>query len=75
MTNHSTNRGRIWPNDQKENNNHPDFKGSLNIKGEEFLISAWKQKGGSNPEAPSLSFSLQPKAKVAVEQAKDYVVI
>ena len=70
----NTNRGQIWPNEQKGKDTQPDFKGSLNVKGEEFWISAWKQKGGANPKAPSLSFSVQKKDETAKQQPKDYVV-
>ena len=74
MNYRNTNRGQIWPNDRKEKETQPDFKGSLNIEGEEYLVSAWKQKEGTNPKAQSLSFSVRPKAKFVIEQAKDYVV-
>ena len=74
MNYNNTNRGQIWPNDRKEKDTQPDFKGSLNVKGEEFWISAWKQKGRENPDTPSLSFSVQPKDLTTKEQAKDYVV-
>jgi hypothetical protein len=70
----NTNRGQVWPNERKEKDTHPDFKGSLNVKGEEFVISAWKQKGGTNPKAPSLSFSVKPKDETKRQQPKDYVV-
>ena len=70
-----TNQGQIWPNHQKEKETQPDFKGSLNVKGEEFWISAWKQKGSANPKSMTLSFSVQPKNKQLREPAKDYVVI
>ena len=70
----NTNRGQIWPNDRKEKDAQPDFKGSLNIKGEEFWISAWKQKGGANSDIMSLSFSVRPKEEAMIEPAKDYVV-
>ena len=70
----NTNRGQIWPNEQKENHTHPDFKGSLNVKGEEFWISAWKQKGAEDPEVPGLSFFVQPKSEGMTGPAKDYVV-
>ena len=70
----NTNRGQIWPNEQKENDKHPDFKGSLNVKGEEFWISAWKQKGVEDSEASMLSFSVQSKSQGVMEPAKDYVV-
>ncbi len=71
----NTNQGQIWPNDRKEDDTHPDFKGSLNVKGEEYWISAWKQKGGPNPEKMTLSFSVQPKDNLPKEQPKDYVEI
>ncbi len=67
-----TNQGQIWPNHQKENETQPDFKGSLNVKGEEFWISAWKQKGSANPKSMTLSFSVQPKNEQLREPAKDY---
>ena len=57
----NTNRGQIWKNDKKETENHPDFKGSINIDGKEYWLSGWKRKAGANPKAPALSLSVQPK--------------
>jgi len=57
----NTNRGSIWKNDDKENDKHPDFKGSLNVGGVEYWVSAWKRKPDANPKAPALSFSVKPK--------------
>ena len=68
------NRGRIWSNECKAKATQPDFKGSLNVKGEEFLISAWKQEGNANSDILNLSFSVQPKKKTMRQPAKDYVV-
>lgn len=70
----NTNRGRIWSNECKQKATHPDFKGSLNVKGEEFWISAWKQKGDANSDTLNLSFSVRPKDETVIEPAKDYVV-
>ncbi len=75
MNNGNTNRGQIWPNEQKEKDTQPDFEGSLNVKGEEFWISAWKKKGSENNKSPVLSFSVRPKDKPTIEQAKDYIVM
>jgi len=69
----NTNRGRIWSNECKAKATHPDFKGSLNVKGEEFLISAWKQKGDASSDMLNLSFSVRPKEESMIEPAKDYV--
>jgi len=56
-----TNRGQIWPNDKKETDKHPDFKGSVNVEGVEYWVSAWKRAPDANPKAPSLRFSIQKK--------------
>jgi hypothetical protein len=74
MSYSNTNRGQIWSNDRKKNDTHPDFKGSVNIKGEEYSISAWEQQGGARPGKLSLSFSVEPKNETRIEAAKDYVV-
>lgn len=74
MSYSNTNRGQIWSNDRKRNDTHPDFKGSVNVKGEEYSITAWKQKGRANPGKLSLSFSVQPKDETRIGPAKDYVV-
>ena len=74
MNHSNTNRGKIWPNQQKGKDIQPDFKGSLNVRGEEFRISAWQRNDGTNPKAPSFAFSVQPKSEKTKEQPKDYVV-
>ncbi len=57
----NTNRGSIWKNDDKESDKHPDFKGSLNVEGVEYWVSAWKRKPDASAKAPALSFSIKPK--------------
>lgn len=57
----NTNRGAIWKNDDKREDNHPDFKGSINVDGVEYWVSAWKRKEGAAAKAPALSFSVKPK--------------
>ena len=61
MSYDNTNRGQIWKNDKKEKDTHPDFKGSVNVEGVEYWVSAWKRKPDAHPKAPALSFSIQPK--------------
>lgn len=59
----NTNRGQIWPNEDKtaETPTWADFKGTLDVDGQEFWVSAWKRKPDANPKAPSLSFSIKRK--------------
>ncbi len=66
-----TNRGQIWKNDRKESERHPDFKGSLNVEGKDYWVSAWLRSAEANPRAPSLRFSITAKDEVQAEGIKD----
>jgi hypothetical protein len=57
----NTNRGQIWKNDDRKSETHPHFKGSMNIAGVEYWVSAWTRKPDANPKAPSLTFSFSKK--------------
>jgi len=57
----NTNRGAIWKNRDKTEDKHPDFKGSLNVNGVEYWVSAWKRKEGDASNKPALSFQIKPK--------------
>lgn len=59
MTNYdNTDRGVLFKNDRKASENHPDYKGSINVAGEEFWLSAWIKEGG---KGKFMSLSIQPK--------------
>jgi len=72
MSYDNTNRGQLWGNDKKEKDTHPDFKGSINVEGKEYWLSAWKRKPDANPKAPALSFSIQSKDE-AYQKAENAV--
>ena len=38
---HKENRGSLFPNEKKDTEMHPDFKGSINVAGEEYWVSMW----------------------------------
>jgi len=61
----NTNRGAIWKNDDRKSDKHPQYKGSINVAGVEYWLSAWVGNK-DNAKAPALSFSVQAKE----EQAK-----
>ena len=54
----NTNRGVLFKNDRKETERHPEYKGSINVDGQEFWLSAWVKDGKSGK---FMSLSIQPK--------------
>ena len=69
MAHDNTNRGAIWKNRDKKEDKHPDFKGSLNVNGVEFWVSAWKRKESDPNNRPALSFTIKPKDEKASASA------
>ncbi len=57
----NTNRGAVWKNDKKTTENHPDFRGDINIEGVEYWVSGWKRKQGANPNSPAMSLAVTKK--------------
>lgn len=55
----NTNRGALFKNDRKQQDNHPDYTGSLNVKGQEFFLDAWLKK--SKDGKTFMSVSVKPK--------------
>lgn len=54
----NTNRGALFVNNRKEKDNHPDYTGTIDIRGEEYYISGWKKEGRTGT---FLSLSVKPK--------------
>lgn len=54
----NTDRGVLFKNDRKEQDNHPDYKGSINVGGVEFWLSAWIKEGN---KGKFMSLSIKPK--------------
>jgi uncharacterized protein (DUF736 family) len=57
------NEGVLFPNDKKESDNHPDFKGNATIDGVEYWLSSWKNK--SKDGKPYMSIKLSAKTEAA----------
>lgn len=74
MEYNNENRGALWKNDRRDDEKFPHYKGSLNVEGVDFWISAWLKEGKDGTKFMSLSVknknadaSLQPKKKVVYE--------
>jgi hypothetical protein len=54
----NTNRGVLFNNDKKQNANHPDWQGNINVGGVEYWLSAWNKEG---QKGAFISLSVKPK--------------
>ena len=62
----NTNRGVLFKNDRKEKDTHPNMKGSINVEGVEYWVSAWT-KEGSNGKFISLSLTPKEQTQTAAQ--------
>ena len=74
----TTNRGSLFKNDLKDDAKFPDYKGSINVDGTDYWLSAWIKVSKDGNKFMSLSVknknadaSLQPKKKVKQEEFDD----
>jgi hypothetical protein len=73
MSYDNTNSGMLARNDKKETEKHPDFKGSINVDGVEYWLSAWVKEGkegGKMAGRKFFSLSVSPKEQAPVPQKK-----
>lgn len=64
----NSNRGAIFKNEDKQQDNHPDYKGSLNVNGVDLWVSGWL-KTSEKTGKKFLSLSVKPKDAAPVKQA------
>ena len=71
MTEYDNNlRGALFKNDRKENDTHPDYKGSCEIDGTEYWISSWIKSSKEGKKFMSLSFVSKEDKKFAPKTPK-----
>lgn len=69
----NTNTGALFKNDRKEKDTHPDYRGSINVNGQEFWLSAWirEAKAGDRQGSKFMSLSVQSKDEKPQKHAKE----
>lgn len=65
----NTNSGALFKNDKKESDNHPDYRGSINVAGTDYWLSAWIKKSKAGQTFMSLSVKPKDDAKPAKKPA------
>ena len=68
----NTNRGVLFKNDRKEKDTQPNMKGSINVEGVEYWVSAWT-KEGQNGKFISLSLTPKEQTQTAEQVAQKAV--
>ncbi len=68
------NTGAIFKNDNKKADNHPDYKGKVNVNGKEMDVALWLKTSAKGIKFMSASFSepyVSERALVSDEQNDD----
>ena len=65
----NTNTGGLFKNDKGDNEKRPDYRGSININGAEYWLSAWIRTAGENSKTPGQKF-LSLKAEEPFKKAE-----
>ena len=69
----NTNRGSLFKNDKKTTEQMPDYKGQINVNGEEFWINAWLKT--SKQGTKFMSLSVTPKDRQVSEPTRKSIPI
>jgi uncharacterized protein (DUF736 family) len=51
------NSGAIFKNDNKKSENHPDYKGKVNVNGKDMEVALWLKESAKGTKYFSASFS------------------
>lgn len=55
----NTNSGALFKNTEKQTDKHPDYRGTINVQGTEYWLSAWLKK--SKTGTPYMSLAVKVK--------------
>lgn len=66
----STNTGALFKNDKQGNATWADYRGSINVNGVEYWLSAWIKPTKKDPAVRFMSLSVKPKNEQAKQAPK-----
>jgi uncharacterized protein (DUF736 family) len=65
------NTGAIFKNDKKTSENHPDYKGKVNVNGKDMEVALWLKESKAGTKYFSATFQ-EPYVKLDQPQPKEY---
>jgi uncharacterized protein (DUF736 family) len=65
------NTGAIFKNDNKKSENHPDYKGKVNVNGKEMEVALWLKTSAKGIKYFSCSFS-EPFQRAPASDEQDF---
>ena len=68
----NTNRGALFKNDKREHDKQPTMKGSINVAGVEYWLSAWTNVSQKGDKYISLSVTPKEEIPVATDPQAQY---
>ena len=69
----NTNRGALFKNDRREKDTHPEYKGSINVDGEEYWLSAWVKTSNSGQKFFSLTVQAKNTKSVPLPKPRSII--
>ena len=61
----NSNSGALFKNTEKQTDNHPDYKGQINVAGTDYWISSWLKTSSKGVKYMSLSVTLKERKDVS----------
>ena len=66
------NTGAIFINERKQQPNHPDYTGTINVFGETFQLAGWKKESKNGKKYLSLSISRKQERETRDDSADPF---
>ena len=64
----NTNGGALFPNDKKQKESHPDYRGNIDVDGTEYWIKGWKKTAKTGMRFLSLSLTKKEDTQPITEE-------
>ena len=67
-----TNRGALFKNDRKQQENHADYQGTINVDGKDYYLNAWVREGKNGKYFSMNVKPKQPRNRDGMDQSDPF---